>query len=61
MQTTIDNKPIPEKLNKKLLTFICDKGQYSESDLKQFTANTGASVIIRGVALVENGKIIYFN
>ena len=57
----LTENPVPAKLKKQILTFMCDQGQYPINDLKQFTINTGAIVIIRKTARIENGNIIYFN
>ena len=44
-----------------MTTFICDRYQYSEEDLKKFTRNTKTRVIIRGYAEIKNGVVHYFD
>ncbi len=47
-------------VNKKMITFVCNKNEWPIEALEKFTFRTGARVIIRGYAIIENGisKII---
>lgn len=43
------------------VVFTCEKDQFPISDLKQFSLNTGAIVLIKKYAEIKNGEIKYFN
>ena len=40
-----------------MTTFVCNKNDYKISDLKKFTINTGALVVIRGYGVIEAGRL----
>lgn len=43
------------------ITFFCNEGDYPPEDLKKFSENTGAKVVIRGVAIIDSGKMKMIN
>jgi hypothetical protein len=44
-----------------MITFFCNKNEFPVEELRAFTTRTGSRVVIRGVAVIENGKIEEFS
>jgi hypothetical protein len=44
-----------------MITFFCNKQDFPVEELKAFSVNTGSRVVIRGVAVIENGDVKEFS
>ena len=45
----------------RVTTFMCDRYDYPEEALKQFSLQNNLRVIIRGYAEIKNGEMSYFD